>query len=218
MNCAEFQRVLPETIEGGGSAEHQAHLISCPQCSGLVSDLNAISKTARLLRASEEPSPRVWNSIEISLRREGLIRQPLRDRSVADRSSWRWSLTWLVPVAAALLIGFGVIVYQRGPAQQSHVAEKVPMAAPMESAHMQPAVNRPGANDDDQQILEAIGSRSPAVRAEYAANLQNVNNYIRDAEESAQADPNDEEAQQSLMDAYEQRAMVYDMALDRSMP
>jgi len=92
------------------------------------------------------------------------------------------------------------------------------MAAPMESAHMQPAVNRPGANDDDQQILEAIGSRSPAVRAEYAANLQNVNNYIRDAEESAQADPNDEEAQQSLMDAYEQRAMVYDMALDRSMP
>jgi len=45
-----------------------------------------------------------------------------------------------------------------------------------------------------------------------------VNEYIRDAEESAQADPNDEEAQQSLMDAYEQRAMVYDMALDRSMP
>ncbi len=215
MNCAEFQRVLPETIEAGGSAEHQAHLISCPQCSGLVSDLNAISKTARLLRASEEPSPRVWNSIEISLRREGLIRQPLRDRSV--RTSWRWSVTWLVPVAAALLIGFGVIVYQRGPAQQSHVAEKVPMATPMESAHMQPAVNRSGGNDDDQ-LLEAIGSRSPAIRADYAANLQNVNDYIRDAEESAQADPNDEEAQQSLMDAYEQRAMVYDMALDRSMP
>src|SRR5438094_4572863 len=158
MNCAEFQRVLPETIEAGGSAEHQAHLISCPQCSGLVSDLNAISKTARLLRASEEPSPRVWNSIEISLRREGLIRQPLRDRSVADRSSWRWSLTWLVPVAAALLCGFCVIVYERGPSQQSQVAEKVPMAAPMESAHMQPPVNRPGANDDDQPILEAIGS------------------------------------------------------------
>ena len=83
---------------------------------------------------------------------------------------------------------------------------------------MQPAVNRPGGNDDDQQVLEAIGSRSPAIRADYAANLQNVNDYIRDAEESAQADPNDEEAQQSLMDAYEQRAMVYDMALDRSMP
>src|SRR5437879_12218937 len=93
MNCAEFQRVLPETIEAGGSAEHQAHLISCPQCSGLVSDLNAISKTARLLRASEEPSPRVWNSIEISLRREGLIRQTSRDGYV--RTSWRLSGAWL---------------------------------------------------------------------------------------------------------------------------
>src|SRR5438045_8832728 len=101
MNCAEFQRVLPETIEGGGSAEHQAHLISCPQCSGLVSDLNAISKTARLLRASEEPSPRVWNSIEISLIREGLIGQPLRMRSVTDRSSWRWLLTLIVHVASS---------------------------------------------------------------------------------------------------------------------
>jgi hypothetical protein len=218
MNCAEFQRVLPETIEGGGTAEHQAHLISCPECSGLVSDLDAISKTARLLRASEEPSPRVWNSIEISLKREGLIRQPLRDRSVADRSSWRRSLPWLVPVAAALLIGFGVIIYQRGPAQQSQVAKKIPAGTPIESAHMQAGVNRAHANDDDQQVLEAIGSRSPAIRADYAANLQNVNDYIRDAEESAQADPNDEEAQQSLMDAYEQRAMVYDMALDRSMP
>src|SRR5437660_8940620 len=104
MNCAEFQKVLPETIEGGGSAEHQAHLISCPQCSGLVSDLNAISKTARLLRASEEPSPRVWNSIEISLRREGLSRQPLRDRFV--RTSCRWSVTWLLPFASAWLFGF----------------------------------------------------------------------------------------------------------------
>src|SRR5438034_6957763 len=135
MNCAEFQRVLPETIEGGGSAEHQAHLISCPQCSGLVSDLNAISKTARLLRASEEPSPRVWNSIEISLKREGLIRQPLRERSVADRSSWRWSLTWLVPVAAALLCGLCVIVYQRGPSQQSRVVDESPMVDHMVSAH-----------------------------------------------------------------------------------
>ena len=35
---------------------------------------------------------------------------------------------------------------------------------------------------------------------------QNVNAYIRDAEESAQANPNDEEAQQIVMDAYEQRA------------
>lgn len=215
MNCAEFQRVLPETMEGGGNAEHQAHLISCSQCAGLVADLNAISQAARQLRASEEPSPRVWNSIEISLKREGLIRQPSRDLAVTGRTAWRWSPAWLVPVAAALLIGFGVIVYQRVPARQ--VAEQVPATVPLQTANLRSGAN--GAyGSDDQQVLEAIGARSPAMRADYAANLQNVNEYIRDAEESAQADPNDEEAQQSLMDAYNQRAMVYDMALDRSMP
>src|SRR5437667_4891496 len=144
MNCAESQRVVPETIEGGGTAERQAHLISCAQCSGLVSDLNAISKTARLLRASEEPSPGVWNSIEISLRREGLIRQPLRDRSVADRSSWRWSLTWLVPVAAALLVGFGVIVFHCGRDPPSRVAEKVTATTPMGMTHVLLSIHRLG--------------------------------------------------------------------------
>jgi hypothetical protein len=48
--------------------------------------------------------------------------------------------------------------------------------------------------------------------------LRNVNAYIQDARESAEADPNDEEAQQSLMDAYQQKAMVYEMALNRSLP
>jgi hypothetical protein len=56
------------------------------------------------------------------------------------------------------------------------------------------------------------------MQEQYASNLQNVNAYIKDAEESAQADPNDEEAQQIVMDAYEQRANVYEMALDRSLP
>jgi hypothetical protein len=73
-------------------------------------------------------------------------------------------------------------------------------------------------NDEDRQLLDALASRSPAAQKQYASNLQNVNAYIRDAEESAQADPNDEEAQQIVMDAYEQRAAVYEMALDRSMP
>ncbi len=56
------------------------------------------------------------------------------------------------------------------------------------------------------------------MRTSYADNLQNVNAYIRDAEQTVQNDPNDEEAQRSLMAAYEQKAMVYEMALDRSLP
>jgi hypothetical protein len=209
MTCVEFQEVLPDIMEGQRNAEHQAHLQSCSVCSGLVSDLNLISRQARLLQASEEPSPRVWNQIEIALRQEGLIRQPGRDRSLVTAFSRRWSPAWLLPVAAILVIAFGVTVYKGGPSQQQ-VADKAvatPASAPLA-----------GSNGDDQQLLEVVGSRTPSMRASYEANLQNVNAYIRDAEQTVQNDPNDEEAQHSLMAAYEQKAMVYEMALDRSLP
>ncbi|MBZ5707378.1 MAG: anti-sigma factor [Acidobacteriia bacterium] len=249
MNCAEFQRFLPDIIGGGRNAEQEAHLTSCSACSGLVSDLDTIFHQARQLQASEEPSPRVWNaiqaalqqvqsdldliaeqawslqaseepsprvwnSIEIALRQEGLIRQPQRDPVLVGKSAWSWTRAWLLPVAATLLVALGVILYQRGPGQP--VATAQPGSSPSILAGLPPVMTR-GANED-QQLLETIAARAPAMRAAYAENLQSVNDYIRDAEESVKNDPNDEEAQQYLMSAYEQKAMVYEMALDRSLP
>jgi len=102
MTCAEFQQVLPEMLEGDRNTEHAAHLASCSACSDLISDLKAISEAARQLRALDEPSPRVWNSLEIELRREGLIRQPQREPAlVPSRARRPWA--WMVPVAAVLL-------------------------------------------------------------------------------------------------------------------
>jgi hypothetical protein len=151
----------------------------------------------------------VWNQIEIALRQEGLIRQPGRDRSLVSAFSRRWSPAWLVPVAAILVIAFGVMVYKGGRSQQQIADNSV--AAPV-------AMSLAANSNDDQQLLEVVGSRAPSMRTSYADNLQNVNAYIRDAEQTVQNDPNDEEAQRSLMAAYEQKAMVYEMALDRSLP
>jgi hypothetical protein len=119
-------------------------------------------------------------------------------------------------VAALVLVAFAIGVYQRKWLSPQS-APQLTATAPAQISNPQPAKNQP-ANNEDQQLLAAVASRSPAMRAQYASNLQNVNAYIRDAEESAQADPNDEEAQQIVMDAYEQRAAVYEMALDRSLP
>lgn len=244
MNCAEFQRVLPDIVEGGRSVEQDAHLRSCSMCSDLVSDLNLIareartlqaseepgprvwssiettlreweadlnliSQQARTLQASEEPSPRVWNSIEIALRQEGLIRQPQRERSLVSWLGQRRALAWL-PVAAAFLVAFSLVVFQSGSRQEERSSAVAP--ADERAALVQPMAL------DDQQVLEAVSSRSPAVRAAYETDLKSVNAYIRDAEQSAQTNPNDEEAQQYLMAAYEQKAMVYEMALNRSLP
>jgi hypothetical protein len=218
MTCAEFQQVLPEMLEGDRNTEHTAHLASCSACSDLISDLKAISEAARQLRASDEPSPRVWNSLEIELRRQGLIRQPQRELALAS-SGRRWPLAWIVPALAALLVGFGILRYQRGSNQPSESARNEAPAAP--NVALVPASTSPKpriSREDDQQLLEAVGTKSPAVRAQYAADLSHVNSYIEDAEQSAQSDPNDEDAQQSLLNAYDQRAMLYQMALDRSLP
>lgn len=217
MNCTEFQEILPEVFEAGRTAEQEAHLKSCPRCSGLLADLDLIAREARQLQELAEPSPRVWNSIEIELRREGVIHEVQGVPLLVAPRARPWNLgAWLAPVAALALVAFGIGVYQRG-LRSPESAPQLTVTAPAQIPNPQTA-KTPPANNEDQQLLAAVASRSPGMRAQYASNLQNVNAYIRDAEESAQADPNDEEAQQIVMDAYEQRAAVYEMALDRSLP
>jgi hypothetical protein len=214
MNCSEFQRELPEFMEEGGNTASQAHLKDCRNCSGLVSSLEAIVREAKELQASEEPSPRVWNSIEIILRQEKLIRepQPGGQHSILPSLRQRWGImAWLVPTAAALLVGAGVLVYQQRPDNGQRTVAKAP-AAPATAASIVPA------DLSDEQLLQEVSARAPMMRAAYESNLRDVNNYIRDAQDSVNADPNDEEAQQALMDAYGQKSMIYEMALDRSLP
>ena len=219
MNCEQFQEVLPDIIDSGRSMEQEAHLNSCPVCSSLVAELALIVGEARLLQDSAEPAPRVWNSIEIALRQEGLIREPHLGPSLLPPVKRRWGVAWLTPVAAAALLVFAISVYQRG-ARESQTIAQTPANVPttVASLHTGSQGVTDNANTEDQQLLEVVGSRAPAMQATYASNLQNVNAYIRDAEASAHADPNDEEAHQVVMYAYEQRATIYEMALDRSLP
>jgi hypothetical protein len=208
MTCAEFQHQLPDLLEEGGSPELQAHLKGCALCSGLATSLQTIIGEARTLQASHEPSPRVWNSIEIALRKEGLIRQPQpRSHHFLPSLTRRWgAAAWLVPAAAALLVAVAVFLHQ--PSKTETLAKNSVPA---------PALVSTGDQNDDQ-LLQEVASRSPMMRAAYESNLKDVNAYIRDAQDSVNADPNDEEAQQALMDAYGQKSMIYEMALDRSLP
>jgi len=208
MTCEEFERVLPE-LGSGHSNELEEHLKSCLACSDLVGDLNAISQQARLLQASEEPSPWVWKSIEASLQQEGLIRQPQQERARTLVPLLGWKLRWLVPLAAAFLVVFGVLMHERRGVQPELAKRGTPPVGVV-TADLMPS--------EDQQLLNTVAARMPSMRDAYEANLRSVNAYIRDAEQSANSDPNDEVAQQYLMNAYEQKAMVYEMALDRSLP
>ena len=86
MDCVELQQSLAE-VEDVSSSEQRAHLKACPACSALVSELKLIMAAAPQLQEADEPSPRVWNSIEIALRQEGLIRP---QRAPVSSFSARW--------------------------------------------------------------------------------------------------------------------------------
>jgi len=214
MTCDEFQRVLPE-LEGGHTTEQEEHLKTCSLCSELVSDLDAIAQQARLLEDHFEPSERVWNSIERALQQEGLIRRPRPQLVASIQHSPRWRFAWLVPITAGLVVGSVLLVMHEHIANQ--VARQQAAAAPVMATVAQPAEASAMAADE-AQLLGMIAARAPTLREGYESNLRAVNAYIHDAELSARNDPNDPIAQQYLMNAYEQRAMVYEMAMERALP
>jgi len=82
MTCAEFQKVLPDIIDKGGSEQEQEHLRTCHICSDLVRDLKYIVEQAKLLVPMEDPDPKVWNHIQGSVEREGLAKPQQAKRSI----------------------------------------------------------------------------------------------------------------------------------------
>lgn len=209
MNCAEFQKLLPEIMENGGNAEEEAHLQSCAVCSDLVQDLRYIAESARLLLPMQDPSPRVWAGIREALEREGLVRPPLgtaRFRPQTAASPRRWlTVGSLLAVAALLLFAIGVLWFRDYAAHQPEVASV-----------SNPAAAAPAAIDeDDARLLTAVQQRSPALLPTYRENLDTVNAYIRDARRRLEQDPYDMGARDHLLRACDQKALLYEMAMAR---
>ena len=214
MTCAEFEQVLPDFLEGTKNRDLEAHLNSCPKCWELVSDLRAITEECKLLRASEDPSPRLWDSIETTLRREGLIHSAEPQRPfLVHTTKRRWAPgAWLTPVAALLLLGIAFFVGRRihEPVAQQ---QNPPALAPAFATNADIA-----SPDQDQQVMAELAKDAPMAEANYQQNLNDVNSYISDLEREVQANPDDLDARQLLMEARQQKEMLYEMALDRSLP
>jgi hypothetical protein len=204
MNCVELQQSLAE-VEDGSRLDQRAHLRTCPVCSSLFLELQLIATAANELQAANEPSPRVWNSIEIALRQEGLIRPQRRDRAVFSFFGARWGAArWLAPAAAMLLLAVGIYVRRELlPKPVTQAAVVAPMVA-----------NASDLNDED--LMQEVASDPPAMKTQYAENLLKVNESIRDAQGAVDESPNDPDARRLLMDAYQQKSMLFEMAMDRS--
>lgn len=209
MNCVEFERNLSEFMEGSHTPDQQAHLNSCPVCASLLAELHLLTSQAETLSAADEPSPALWYSIEAQLRAEGLIRDPQVKPTRVKRSFLpKWRMAWAVPVAAALALVAGIKLYHpAGVGEHELIVQK---NAPATPAPVTPV------SKEDQQLINTVAARIPAQQARYRADLDDANAFIRDAEQSLKDDPNDVYTQQMLINAYAQKQMLYDLAVDRS--
>ncbi len=208
MTCAEFQKVLPYIIETGGNAEEEQHLRECQVCADLVADLKYIADQAKLLVPMEEPSPKVWDGIRGSLEREGLVK-PARARGrLLEPQSWG-PVPWLAVLAVLVLVAAGSFIYHHGQAEPSSQPQATSGNVGGEA---QLQVGEFGTARDDEQVLQQVSTNRPAVASSFRDNLKQVNAAIADAKKAVQQKPDDPEARQALMRAYQQKAMLYEMA------
>jgi hypothetical protein len=119
----------------------------------------------------------------------------------------RWRAGWLLPVAAVLLIAAGIKLYQ-----PKKIGDNQPVAK--QQTPRLPA--SPVVSDEDKAVMTKVASRPPAQVAAYRNDIAQANAFIRDAQEAVRNDPNDIYSQQLLMNAYEQKQMVYRLAVDQN--
>ncbi|HLK33615.1 MAG TPA: anti-sigma factor [Terriglobales bacterium] len=223
MTCAEFQAVLPYIIDNGGNAEQQEHLRNCEVCSGLVNDLKYIAEQAKLLVPMMEPPKKVWDGIKTSLEQEGLVKDSARGSLLSSSARTRWGPSnWLLPIAAALLVAVGLFYYHNNIAERQAPTEaNSAMAGDTANVAGSSATAVQSAsmgNEQDRQILSEIASHAPSLSQAYQEDLQRVNAYIADAQGIVARNPDDEDSRQALMEAYQQKAMLYNMAMRHSLP
>ena len=207
MNCAEFQKSLPEIIEGSGNAEQLGHGKTCPVCSDLVQDLRYIAEQAKLLVPMHDPSPRVWAGIQSSLQSEGLVRPSAAGRfqpQVMAGGAPRWGnyARWGA-AAAVVALAIGLITF-RNPGTGT------------ETPANQPVANNTTTDSDpnDAQLVAVVAQQAPERAEVYKRSMQDVNAYIADAKRSMDQDPSDDAAREHLMSAYDQKAMLYAMGTE----
>ena len=97
---------------------------------------------------------------------------------------------------------------------QLNTLRQAPTSPPAGVVVVQPAVL---VDNDDLKLLEAVGKRHPNKRARYRAHMEAVNASIRDAKRSVEEDPANELARERLIQAYDQKSALYEIAMAQSM-
>jgi hypothetical protein len=225
MHCQQFEEMLAQQPEGPLPLAAANHLESCPRCCLLRDDLQAIAVAAREWGREElAPPPHLWASIQVQLQAEGLIAGPgphghgLHLQPAANTgwlARW-WNAAPRLELAGAyvllLLIAAGLAGYRNDlPADP----QDRPVAATQIS---QPALDGLGRTLDGnmQRVVASFSEYDGSVALSLRRNLATIDNLIAVCEKSVREHPGDPLAREYLYGAYQQKADLLSVAMDRS--
>lgn len=221
MHCERFEEMLAEQLDGPLPLEATTHLDTCSQCRLLHEDLQAIAVAAHEWGVDElTPPPRLWAAIETRLQEQGLIAQPNLPAPTTQGwlSGW-WNLAARLELAGAyvllMLVAAGLAGYRTAP-----VADTESFDRPATSVHVsRPALDGIGLTLDGN-MQRAVASLSSDYGGSLALslqqNLQIVDNLIAVCEKKVRENPADPLAREYLYGAYQQKADLLAVAMDRS--
>jgi hypothetical protein len=206
MQCKEVERVLEQQGFVPVPETARAHLAGCSSCQGLVADLTAIVATAHLLPAEVDPPRRVWASLRAQLEEEGII------QDAATRATW-WRrfpeffrARALATAGVGLLIATAVVLQVRPPASHPTEArntyenyDETSMTLSNDEAHL-PSMQLAGSSKVDVALRQ---------------NLDIVDKFIVDCEQRVKEQPGDELARDYLSGAYQQKAELLSVMMER---
>jgi len=213
MLCHELENILSQEPDGAMPPAVRKHLEGCADCRALASDLEAIRLGSLDLPAEEEPHGRVWTRIRLQLEAEGLIHEP-QFEPVPPRAAV-WSFFQHPAFAGAVLgllllaAGFaGVRSLRTGPGITAEVQSPAQPQPPEENV-------QEASLDASEANIESLQQVDPQVQAVFKRDFALVDNVISMCEKSVREQPNNDLAREYLNDAYQQKAQLLAVAMDR---
>jgi hypothetical protein len=220
ITCREFLNYLEPWMEGERPPDAQAHLRTCPNCSGVIQDLESIHSEARSWTASEQDAPaRVWTSLRAQLEQEGLIHERIpaskdRAQATAPRTGWFAGLFPRLPrpvLAGAYLAALVAVAF----ALSGPVNKRVNEARWLKGTQISTSQLSAQLNFAEQNSNSYVTRSNPVVAASLHQNLAIVDNYIALCEKSVSEDPQNEVARDYLFEAYQQKADLLTQLTER---
>lgn len=206
MQCKEVEVVLEQEGFVPVPEAARAHLAGCSSCQSFIADLTAIVATAHLLPAEVEPPPRLWTSLRMQLEAEGIIRS-------TPRHAWWPAFSQFFRPRALATAAVGLLIVAAATLQFQH-----PAPQPTEARNAYDNVYQDTSltlSNDEAQLPAMQLASSSSVDASLRKNLDIVDQFIVDCEQRVKQDPQDDLTREYLTGAYQQKAELISVMMDR---